>query len=75
MEYLEYLSSHFLDEVMRFPDNLKAKYKEALALIVDQGMRPERAFTESGFIEAYTKHKEAPATTPASTEAGAKEQP
>jgi len=57
IENLEYLSSQFLDEVMRLPDNVKAKYKQALALIIDTGMRPERAFKETGFTEAYEKER------------------
>ncbi len=72
MDHIEYLSFQFLDEVMSLSDNIKAKYKGALALIIDKGMRPERAFRESGFIEAYEKMK-APATRPDSEAAGAKE--
>jgi hypothetical protein len=56
VENLEYLSFDFLDRVMSLPDNVKAKYKEALSLITE-GMRPERAFRESGFIEAYEKER------------------
>jgi hypothetical protein len=54
---LEYMSHEFIEIVMSLPDNLKAKYKEALALIVDQGMRPEQAFRQSGFHEAYEKER------------------
>jgi hypothetical protein len=53
VECLEYLSYEFLDKAMSLDDNLKAKYKEALALITNQGMRPGEAFQESGFLEAY----------------------
>ncbi|MBW1690830.1 MAG: hypothetical protein JRJ70_08810 [Deltaproteobacteria bacterium] len=56
MEHLEYLSYQFLDEVMSLSDNVKAKYKEALAFITE-GMRPGEAFKKSGFIEAYEKER------------------
>ncbi len=71
MENLDFLSFQMLDEIMCSPDNIKEKYKEALSLITDRGMRLERAFKESGFTEAYEMFKNAPATTPASEEAGA----
>jgi hypothetical protein len=57
VENLEYLSTDFLDEVLRLSDNTKAKYSKALSLITE-GMRPERAFRESGFTDAYRKERE-----------------
>jgi hypothetical protein len=54
---LKYMSHEFLDEVMRLPKNLKMQYRAALGLITDQGMRPERAFRQSGFHEAYEKER------------------
>lgn len=57
MDCLEYLSYEFLDGVMSLSDNAKAKYKEALSLIIDRGLRPREAFRESGFIEAYEKER------------------
>jgi len=52
-----YLSYQFLNELMRLPDNVKAKYKQALALIIDTGMAPERAFEETGFTQAFEKER------------------
>jgi hypothetical protein len=57
MNYLEFLSFQFLDDVMKLPEDVKAKYKAALALVTDTGMRPERAFQESGFTEAWEIQK------------------
>lgn len=52
-----YLSWKFLDEVMGMSKDVRKKYSAALTLIINQGTKPEDAFKETGFTEAYQKER------------------
>jgi hypothetical protein len=53
-----YLSYEFLNEVMAMSKDVRDKYSKALTLITNNGTKPEKAFQETGFEEAYQKEKE-----------------
>jgi len=52
-----YLSYQFLDEVMGMSKDIRKKYSEALTLIINTGAKPEDAFEETGFIQAFEKER------------------
>jgi len=52
-----YLSYKFLDEVMGMSVDTRKKYSKALTLIINTGPKPEDAFKETGFTQAYEKER------------------
>ena len=57
MDNTFWMSHEILDEVLTMPNGIRAKYREALRLITDEGVEPEKAFQQSGFVEEYEKFK------------------
>jgi len=53
----EFLSHQFLDKIMEMSPDTRKKYSEALTLIINQGIKPERAFQEMSFIEAFERER------------------
>jgi len=52
-----YLSYKTLNRVMAMSKVIRERYSEGLRLITDSGMKPESAFTKSGFAELFERAK------------------
>jgi len=55
-----YLSYQFLDEVMGMSGDTRKRYSKALTLIINTGAKPEDAFKETGFTQAYKEERGIP---------------